>query len=86
LSIVDERGERFEARRPTLQQGEFDFDDQDILPFQNEVQLKLGLNVLGGTHQDLGVVIVSATDVGKGELTQRFNAFEPIYVLTYKVL
>jgi hypothetical protein len=78
--------ERFEIRRPTLVDGEFDFDDEDLIPFQNEVQLKFGLNVLGGTHRDLGVVIVSADDVNKGELKQRFGQLEPIYELTYKVL
>ena len=79
--------ERFEARRPTLEQGEFDFDNQDLIPFQNQVQLKLGLNVLGGTHEDLGVVIISADDVNK-ELTQKFGLVGAgsLYELTYKVL
>jgi hypothetical protein len=84
LSIVIGE-ERFTAQKLALQDGEFDFDDESFIPFQNAVQLKLGLNVLGGTHQDLGVVIISASDLNK-ELTQRFNQFEPIYELTYKVL
>ena len=93
LSIIA-GDERFEARRLALKPIErielnlFEFDNQDLLPFQNEVQLKLGLNELGGSHQDLGVVIVSADDVNKGELTQRFSGVGvgPFYELTYKVL
>jgi len=84
LSIVVGQ-ERFTAQELALQDGEFDFDDESFIPFQNEVQLELGLNVLGGSHQDLGVVIISASDLNR-ELTQRFSQFEPIYELTYKVL
>ena len=40
--------DRFTAVKVTLQQGEFDFDDRSFIPFQNEVQLKLGLNEDGG--------------------------------------
>lgn len=87
-------GERFEVSRMTLtpndeiQRTLFEFDDQSFVPFQNALQLRLGLNnAMGG--QDLGETIISADDVNKGELNTRFHPAGiegPFYELTYKVL
>jgi hypothetical protein len=87
-------GERFEVSRIPLrpnneiQRTLFEFDDQTFVPFQNELQLRLGLNAVGG-GQDLGETIISAADVNRGELTTRFHPAGiggPFYELTYKVL
>jgi hypothetical protein len=86
-------GNRFEVSRLTLRPNDeiqrtlFEFDDQEFVPFQNELQLRLGLNAVGG--RDLGETIISADDVNKGELTTRFHPAGiggPFYELTYKVL
>ena len=87
-------GQRFQVSRLTLrpnaeiQRTLFEFDDQEFVPFQNALQLRLGLNnAMGG--QDLGETIISADDVNKGELTARFRpgAIDgPFYELTYKLL
>ena len=87
-------GERFEVSRMTLtpndeiQRTLFEFDDQSFVPFQNALQLRLGLNnAMGG--QDLGETIISADDLNKGELNTRFHPAGiegPFYELTYKVL
>ena len=87
-------GQRFQVSRLTLtpndeiQRTLFEFDNQSFVPFQNEQQLRLGLNnAMGG--QDLGETIISADDVNKGELTAQFRpgAIDgPFYELTYKVL
>jgi hypothetical protein len=88
IEIIQGSEQRVERRRPTLVQGEADFDDQDFIPFANPVQVKLGLNVLGGAHDDLGLVIISADDVNKGEKKQKFGlvGVASLYELTYKVL
>jgi hypothetical protein len=95
VTIVEvQGGQRFEVSRLTLRRNDeiqrtlFEFDDQTFLPFQNELQLRLGLvNAMGG--QGLGETIISAGDVNKGELTTRFHPAGingPFYELTYKLL
>ena len=87
LSRIDQGDARVTVRRLQLERFEnimfFEFDNQDLIPFQNPVQLKLGLNAADG--QDLGVVIVSADDVGKDRLKQKFAAGARLYELTYGV-
>ena len=92
LSIVDENDQRFTIRRLQMQpndeihQNLFEFDDQDLIPFQNPLQLKLGLN--GEDGRDFGSVIIDPADVGRDELTQTFGGVgvgESSYVLTYGV-
>jgi len=86
--------ERFQVSRMIMEPNDeiqrtlFEFDNQDFVPFQNELQLRLGLNNALAV-QDLGETIISADDVNKGELTTRFRPAGingPFYELTYKVL
>ncbi|MEN3351412.1 MAG: hypothetical protein V7632_5047 [Bradyrhizobium sp.] len=66
----------------------FEFGDQEFIPFQNELQLRLGMNAVGG-GQDLGETIIDAADLGQGEKTTRFHPAGiggPFYELTYKLL
>jgi hypothetical protein len=90
LSIVDQNDNRFEIRRlqmernDELQQNLFEFDRTDLIPFQNPVQLRLGLNAADG--QDLGSVIIDPADAGKDELTQKFGPGPRLFELTYGVL
>jgi hypothetical protein len=93
LGIV--RGsDRFEVRRVTLKPNAeikltlFEFDNQDLIPFQNESQLRFGMNAAVG-GQDLGETIINAEDASQGETTTQFRpgGIEgPSYELTYKVL
>jgi hypothetical protein len=87
-------GERFTVATMTLtpndeiQETLFEFDDQSFVPFQNALQIRLGLNNAAAV-QDLGETIISADDVNQGELTARFHPGAitgPFYELTYKVL
>jgi hypothetical protein len=92
LGIV--RGqERFTVERMQLEPNDeiqmtlFEFDDQSFIPFENELQLRLGINASDG--QDLGETIINAEDASKGETTTRFHPAGiggPFYELTYKVL
>jgi len=93
LGIV--RGnERFEVARVTLKPNNeiqmtlFEFGNQEFIPFQNESQLRLGMNAVGN-GQDLGETIINAEDASRGETTTRFRPAGisgPFYELTYKVL
>jgi hypothetical protein len=94
LGIV--RGnERFQIERLILKPNNeiqmtlFEFDDQELIPFDS--QLVLGMNAAGdGQHgQDLGETVINAEDASKGETTTRFHPGAitgPFYELTYKVL
>jgi hypothetical protein len=93
LGIV--RGDdRFQVARVTLKPNDelqmtlFEFGDQEFIPFQNELQLRLGMNAVGD-GRDLGETIINAEDASKGETTTRFNPSGvggPFYELGYKVL
>ena len=87
-------GDRFEAERVELVPNDeiemtlFEFGDQEFIPFQNELQLRLGMNAVGG-GQDLGETIIDAADLGQGEKTTRFHPAGiggPFYELRYKLL
>lgn len=87
-------GDRFEVKRVTLTPNDeiemtlFEFGDQEFIPFQNELQLRLGMNAVGG-GQDLGETIINAEDASQGETTTRFRPSGiggPFYELTYRVL
>ena len=93
LGIV--RGnERFQVAKVILKPNDeiqmtlFEFDDQELIPFDS--QLELGLNAAGtGQGQDLGETVINAEDASKGEATTRFHPGAisgPFYELTYKVL
>jgi hypothetical protein len=86
--------ERFEAKRVTLKPNAeikmtlFEFGNQEFIPFQNALQLRLGMNAVGD-GRDLGETIINAEDASKGETTTRFHPAGiggPFYELTYKVL
>jgi hypothetical protein len=86
-------GDRFRVAQVTLvpnseiERTLCEFDNQTFVPFQNELQLRLGLNGPGG--RDLGETIIGAEDVGQGEKTARFHPAGiggPFYELTYKLL
>jgi hypothetical protein len=94
LGIV--RGsERFQVAKVILTPNDeiqmtlFEFDDQEFVPFDS--QLELGLNAAGPGQggQDLGATVINAQDASKGETTTRFHPAGingPFYELTYKVL
>lgn len=92
LGIV--RGsERFQIAKVTLTPNDeiqmtlFEFDDQELIPFDS--QLELGLNAAGpGQGQDLGATVING-DASQQEATTRFHPAGingPFYELTYKVL
>jgi len=87
LSRIDQGDQRVTVRRLQMERFDdiifFEFDNRDLIPFENSVQLKLGLNAENG--QDLGVVIISADDVGKDQLKQKFALGARLYELTYGV-
>jgi|ERR1700722_19240156 hypothetical protein len=67
----------------------FEFDDQELIPFDS--QLVLGMVAASGAQpgQDLGETVINAEDASKGETTTRFHPGTitgPFYELTYKVL
>lgn len=88
-------GDRFEAARVTLIPNDelemtlFEFGSQEFIPFQNALQLRLGMNAVGNA-QDLGETIINAEDASLGETTTQFRPGGiiggPSYELTYKVL
>jgi len=91
LSLVDENDNRTTIERLQMERNDeigqnlFVFDDQALVPFQNPVQLRLGLN--GADGQDFGSVIIDPADVGRDELTQLFGgAGARLYELTYGVV
>ena len=63
----------------------FEFGNQELVPFLNPDQLRLGLNAVGDA-QDLGETIINAQDA---TTTARFHPGGidgPFYELTYKIL
>jgi hypothetical protein len=87
-------GDRFQVAQMSLRPNDeiqrtlFEFDNQSFVPFDNPLQLRVGLN---GPHaQDLGETILDANGVGQGELTAQFRPNGiiggPFYELTYKLL
>jgi hypothetical protein len=88
-------GERFQIAKVILTPNDeiqmtlFEFDDQELIPFDS--QLELGLNAAGPGQggQDLGATVINAGDSSQGETTTRFHPAGingPFYDLTYKVL
>ncbi|MEJ0077592.1 MAG: hypothetical protein WDO17_19600 [Alphaproteobacteria bacterium] len=94
LARVDPGQEPIEVVRLTLVPNDeiqatlFEFDNQEFIPFANDVQLRFKL-VATADGRDLGETIIGAEDVGQGDKTANFRPAGiggPSYDVTYKVL
>jgi hypothetical protein len=65
---------------------EFDFDSQDLVPFQQQLQLDLIAEHPGHGPSNLGSVIIRADELNHGQLTQQFRGGGALYDLAYKVI
>ena len=64
----------------------FEFDDDRLLPFEQEVEVVLTEVDRGSQPQNLGTVTIRADEHNRGELTQQFRRAGARYDLAYKVI
>jgi hypothetical protein len=65
---------------------EFDFDKQDLVPFQQQLELVLIAEHPGQGPSNLGSVIIRADELNHGQLMQQFRGGGVLYDLAYKVI
>jgi hypothetical protein len=84
--LVISRADGGEFDRMSMSEGdEFDFDDQKLVPFEQQLELVLTKVNPGGQPQNLGSVFIRADEVDRGDLTQQFRGAGALYDLDYRV-
>jgi hypothetical protein len=78
-------GGEFDGRITMSQGDKHDFDDFDLIPFEQQLELVLTKVNLGGQPQNLGSVFIRADELNRGDLTQQFRGAGALYDLDYKV-
>ena len=73
-------------RRSMRKDDEFAFDDDRLLPFDQQVEIILTEVDSGGQPQNLGSVFIRADELNRGDLTQQFRGAGALYDLKYKVI
>jgi hypothetical protein len=84
--VVSRRGGVIFERISMRRDDEFIFDDDRLLPFDQQVEIVLTEVDLGKQPDDLGSVFIRADELNLGELTQQFRGAGALYDLTYKVI